>query len=397
MRTRAPGWMVVVFLAGAVVGTVAGARAGESRTTMQAARLRAGAGVVHPILQKVDEGTKLTVVEDGKRWIKVKLSGGDVGWVSSRVFDKPAPPRGYGKVLTEHGLQGASSTVVTMAARGLTPSAQAGTGADAVLYEFFDRTPAGPAALASLLAELDADDSCPALQGTLDVADRQLAGSPGRDDLEVRLGKAAAVRLLRDRSLVTDPDLDSYLNQVGMAVAERSGRYDLPWRFVLFEDDRPAVLALPGGVVMVASGLLPRLSDESELAGVMGQAIAHVSLGHGAAEAEATLAGSAGRNQNRPQRFNRLVGIVGRLAGASYQEREELDADALGMALAACAGYDPGGLARAYRAAPVLAGQRAPAAEAREQYLESIRRQAGFRDGKRFAARYRARLAGWKR
>src|SRR5205085_12030610 len=78
----------------------------------------------------------------------------------------------------------------------------------------------------------------------------------------------------------SDASLQRYVNRVGRWVALHSDRPDLPWTFSVIDTETINAFAMPGGSVIVSSGLLKRLNSESELAGVLAHAIAPVVKTH---------------------------------------------------------------------------------------------------------------------
>ena len=62
--------------------------------------------------------------------------------------------------------------------------------------------------------------------------------------------------------------------------------------------DQPAInaFALPGGYIYLTRGILPFLEDESELAGVLGPEIGHVTARHSAQQYTRAVGGQLGLN-----------------------------------------------------------------------------------------------------
>jgi beta-barrel assembly-enhancing protease len=94
--------------------------------------------------------------------------------------------------------------------------------------------------------------------------------------------------------------------------------------------DTPAVnaFALPGGQIIVTTGMLDFVQSDDELAMVLGHEIAHVDLRH-----------AVGRYQYQ-YRLGGLAELVHRLFTMPFSADQELDADAEGLRLAVAAGYD---------------------------------------------------------
>jgi beta-barrel assembly-enhancing protease len=99
-------------------------------------------------------------------------------------------------------------------------------------------------------------------------------------DEEIALGDALAASVLGASPLHPDANLQRYVNRVGKWLAMHSGRPDLPWTFAVIDTDTINAFAMPGGDILVSSGLVKRLNSESELAGVLGHEIAHVVKKH---------------------------------------------------------------------------------------------------------------------
>ena len=99
-------------------------------------------------------------------------------------------------------------------------------------------------------------------------------------DDEIALGDALTATFLGASPLHADANLQRYVNRVGRWVALHSDRPDLPWTFSVIDTETINAFAMPGGSVIVSSGLLKRLASESELAGVLAHEIAHVVKKH---------------------------------------------------------------------------------------------------------------------
>jgi len=359
---RQPGWLIVILM---VCGV---AFAADQRKVRRAAKVRSGPGVYYPIVERLDKGSQLQVLDKGKRWVKVKTKDGKQGWVSRKAFDEPPPPRGYGKVLSEAGLSGASTTVETMAARGMSGTG-AGGAMDQMVMEFLQGAPFRPEGFGDFLADLK-PCSCKQLLSKKGVP-RPVESDPRNYELERKLGLALTSRVLAEKKLITDAKVDDYVNKVGMAVALHSSRYDLSWRFVVFEEKQPRVLAIPGGFVMISDGLLKKLKDESELAGVLGGAIAHILLDHGAKELKSAL-------KDKP---DQLIAEAHRLLNKDRPLKQLIAADALGTVLCTCAGYDPTALTR-------VIPRTDPKAKLRTARLLKLIKSAKLKGGKKLKTRF---------
>jgi predicted Zn-dependent protease len=171
---------------------------------------------------------------------------------------------------------------------------------------------------------------------------------------ERELGQEAANEVERTIGLVRDPALLGYVREIGRRLVAQTAQPDAPYEFHVADDTEPNAFALPGGFVYVTRGILALANGEDELAGVMGHEIGHVVGRHsvrrlGASTPFAILFGvpSAIVGVVSPA-LGGILGGVGKLASgvvlAPYSREQERDADRIGIALAAKAGWDPAGL-----------------------------------------------------
>ena len=174
---------------------------------------------------------------------------------------------------------------------------------------------------------------------------------------EKKLGREAADEVEQTIGLVHDPRPLEYVRGVGGRLAQTAQRPDIAWQFNIADDETPNAFALPGGWVYVTRGLLALLNTEDELAGVLGHEMSHVTERHAVREASkskpfAVLFGvPAAILGTVSPTLGGIVGGTGQLLSkvtlASYSRDQEREADQLGIALAARAGWDPLGLAGA--------------------------------------------------
>lgn len=124
------------------------------------------------------------------------------------------------------------------------------------------------------------------------------------------------------------------------------------WEFNLVNNKEANAWAMPGGKVVVYSGLLPITKNEAALANVLGHEISHAIFQHGNERMSQGLAQQLGgvalsvAVANRPAQtqnlFMQAYGIgsnVGVLL--PFSRRQELESDRYGMRWAAMAGYNP--------------------------------------------------------
>lgn len=127
---------------------------------------------------------------------------------------------------------------------------------------------------------------------------------------------------------------------------------DFEWEFNLVQDEQVNAFAMPGGKVVVYTGILDVAKTETGLAVVMAHEIAHALADHGAQRLSAAqlqqlgaVAGSvalSGKSEQTQQIFQQAYGL-GTQVGVMlpFSRSHEAEADRIGLTLMAIAGYDP--------------------------------------------------------
>ncbi len=124
------------------------------------------------------------------------------------------------------------------------------------------------------------------------------------------------------------------------------------WEYNLVDDKAVNAWCMPGGKIVVYTGLLPITQNEAALAAVMGHEVSHALLQHGNQRMSQGLAQQLGgvalsvAVANKPQQTQNLfLGAYG--AGTQlgvllpFSRKHELEADDWGLKFAAMAGYNP--------------------------------------------------------
>jgi predicted Zn-dependent protease len=151
-----------------------------------------------------------------------------------------------------------------------------------------------------------------------------------------------------------DPDVTNYLNRVGYRLVSVSPDSRIDFNFFVLKDSSVNAFALPGGYIGVHSGLFLTAQTESELAGVLGHEIAHVTQKHiarmVAMQQRAGMASLAAiavailAARSNPQ------AAAGAIAAAQAQalsnqlaftRENEREADRTGLQIVERSGYDP--------------------------------------------------------
>ena len=177
------------------------------------------------------------------------------------------------------------------------------------------------------------------------------AGEIGEKE-EIEIGRDMAARLLGAAPLAAGDPVQRYVNNVGRWLASQTERPDLPWHFGVLEAPQLNAFATPGGHIFITRGLLERMRSEAELAGVLAHEIAHVLRKHHLKAIQKTaqleLAGTAvstlARQDRNTANREKLLAAGSELFARGLDRSDELEADRLGVVIAARGGYDAYGL-----------------------------------------------------
>jgi predicted Zn-dependent protease len=172
------------------------------------------------------------------------------------------------------------------------------------------------------------------------------------ESYEQELGVTAYREALSKAKVSTDPVLNTQLTRIGTRIAAATGRSDYQWEFKVVEDKQVNAFCLPGGKVVVYTGILPVTRDDAGLAAVVGHEVAHAIARHGGERMSQQIAVQGGLAafqvgfaQRNPAAVQLATAALG--AGATigillpYSRHQESEADHLGLIYMAKAGYHP--------------------------------------------------------
>ena len=141
------------------------------------------------------------------------------------------------------------------------------------------------------------------------------------------------------------------------------------WEYTLVDDKTVNAWCMPGGKIVVYTGILPIADSEAGLAAIMGHEVSHALLDHGQQRMSAGMLQQLGavagnvaiKDQQSLNIFNQAYG-VGTQVGVMlpFSRSHETQADELGLYLMAIAGYEPLEAANLWRRMQANSGGSAP-------------------------------------
>ncbi len=174
------------------------------------------------------------------------------------------------------------------------------------------------------------------------------ASFAGTEAQALALERAVGVDLASEARLQLPPDPDprtqATLDAVGRSLCACVANRRCSFEFHAFLAGEPNAFALPGGFIFAARALLELCHwDRSEIAFVLGHEMGHVIRRHAI---ERIVAASAVSLASRAAPVRGVLGTWLRTVGipflqTAYSRDQELEADRLGLRLAAAAGFEP--------------------------------------------------------
>jgi predicted Zn-dependent protease len=171
------------------------------------------------------------------------------------------------------------------------------------------------------------------------------------EDQEVAIGSETAQQIQEQLPLVSDPYINSYINELGDTIAFRTSRSGLDWHFYVVNSHQVNAFALPGGFIYVNRGLIESTTRADELAGVLGHEIGHVIQRHSVKQmqsqqkvgAVATLACTL-TNLCDSQLGQAAINIGGTAVIARHSRADEIQADSEAIENVLKVNIDPEGI-----------------------------------------------------
>jgi predicted Zn-dependent protease len=171
------------------------------------------------------------------------------------------------------------------------------------------------------------------------------------DQQQMQLGSQEYTKTLRENrsQIVSTGPQYALVQRVARRIERVAGR-DKPafvWRVTLIRKDEANAYCLPGGKIVVYTGILPLTVNAAGLATVLGHEVSHATAEHAAERIErqhltgvaaAILAGGVAFT---PQQFVHVMALIRIGSALPFSRKQESEADHIGLIYMARAGYDP--------------------------------------------------------
>ena len=169
---------------------------------------------------------------------------------------------------------------------------------------------------------------------------------------EIAIGKQAQAEVRRETPELHEKNVQAYIARIGKRLATHAKGERYPYSFSIANYREINAFALPGGPVWVNRGAIEASKNESQLAGVLAHEIAHISQRHSARQLSnmmvtnlgLSLLGALLGNSGGATAANVAARYVASGTFLKFSRDDERDADRVGAAIMARAGWDSHGM-----------------------------------------------------
>lgn len=172
------------------------------------------------------------------------------------------------------------------------------------------------------------------------------------EEKEIAIGTEAEPQFIDENGgLVPSEQVKNYVSKLGHELAAVSERPDLPWSFNVLNSEVINAFALPGGKVFISRGLIAKMNNEAQLAGVLGHEVGHVTAQHINSRMSQALiiqgiaVGASVAGEVADDDTLRVLGVGAGVGGGVYLLKfgrdQESEADILGLRYMTQIGYNP--------------------------------------------------------
>ncbi len=193
---------------------------------------------------------------------------------------------------------------------------------------------------------------------------------------EVEMGAGYSAEINRQLPLVQDAELNRYMNVLGDSIARIADTRNLDWSFYIVDSPDVNAFAVPGGFIYMNRGLIERATSLSQVAGVLGHEIGHVTQRHSVdqmVKSQRTNVGLLGLCIFVPsicasQTGSAAIQLGAGAAMASFSRADEDEADDVAVSYMVRARIDPTGVPEMFQ---ILLDERARKPEGLDTWFRS--------------------------
>jgi hypothetical protein len=323
---------------------------------VDAAPLRGGPSAETEVLARLTRGTEVRLIQSQQGWSRIATVSGQEGWLYQGHVSSEQPPPALSSLFDPLPPSMILAEAADSARSTRSHPSDRATGCEELQAALDLRLP--PEALEEFLRQGGIGEYAqvrPQSQGGQADLPPLRAKAPDGGEAERQVGLNLASRVVKNFAKPTfGVSVTRYVNLVGLAVARHAPGRLQGFRVVVLDLPLPVSFSLPGGLVMLSTGLLAALENEAQLALILAHEAAHAALAHAWVRAlDAPFFAQGGvvdaQGVNSAMFTAMLDELQGIVLARGLDQAFEFEADAAAVEMAYRAGYDPKQLARAIR------------------------------------------------
>ncbi len=176
-------------------------------------------------------------------------------------------------------------------------------------------------------------------------------------DKEMYLGEVIAETLEKNYRVITDEKANAYLQRIGDKLVKHLPKTGLKYKFHIIDTPQLNAFATAGGRIYVTRKMVAFLNSEDELAGILGHELGHAVVKHVSTDIsklfkEILEVESVEGRDDIFEKYNEFIDKRNtkrvKLGGSGHQNKQQLEADQIGVFSMVAAGYKPEAFATAW-------------------------------------------------
>lgn len=177
------------------------------------------------------------------------------------------------------------------------------------------------------------------------LATRQQETLMHSTEKEVKIGEAIAQKIEKKYELVEDVDINEKVQKILNDIVAVCDRKDILYFIKVIDDDEIVnAVSLPGGYIYLFSGLIDKVENDDQLAGVIAHEVAHIAARHSVKRLQASYGAmllQLAAYETAGGHMASGVNIALSTIFTEYSQKDEFESDILAVKYLRKAGYNP--------------------------------------------------------
>lgn len=180
-------------------------------------------------------------------------------------------------------------------------------------------------------------------------------------ETEVELGKDVVKEVESTEKVLTNQEVQNYVNKVGRKVAKVCDRKDVTYSFKVLDSEEINAFACPGGFIYIYKGLMKKMDNEAQLAAVLAHEVGHIVARHSIKRLQAiygySIVMEVALGEKMGQTARQMVDAAAGVILLGYGRENEYESDEYGILYSKKAGYNPKGMVQVFEKFKQMEGQ----------------------------------------